>query len=136
LIWAARSDLLGRFGKVGDVSPPRLDLRSSGQPIDAVRTCLVTDGGRRECLVGLEYGSWAALPPDLGDVTSSKLEDLAGCIRTLRVRNGRNERGDKLRLSMERSEYVPGYCATYRQTLTFASISGGMIVSVMADAAI
>ena len=93
------------------------------------------DGRRCERLICPEYSALASFPPDLGNKAGAELEDLPRRVRwRVGMRDRQNERRNEFgltqRLALEEKSEEEG------RTLRFASMSGGMTVSVIALAAI
>ena len=108
-----------RLAEINDLAPPLLYSR------------------RGERGIGLEDGTITSLPADLSNPTSAQLKEFSRCIRSIRVAERKNEGGDVFGLAIKSCQRMTSVKRSRRRlTLICFNISAGMIVSVMADAAI
>lgn len=90
---------------------------------------------RRETRVSLEYCAVASFPSYLGNESCTDFKYLSGSLRSIRMAESGNKGCNKFGLIADLlvREWT---CLYITRTLSLASISGGIMVSVMADAAI
>lgn len=92
--------------------------------------------GRREGLICSKDSTFCPLPSNLSHKTCTDFETFSSRVRAIGVRQNENQWGDEFGLtnmSIKWDEEPPG--VIFQQTLSPASISGGMMVSVIGEAA-
>ena len=101
---------------------------------DLLPALLHSRGGERG--VGTEYGTLATLPPDFRNETCADLKDFSRGIGGIGVDERCDKRRNEFGLRIGVITRVKYLTLSRPQTFKPASMSGGMMVSVMADAAI